>query len=138
MNRLKTIEMKKHRGFRIAVMVCLGLGIAALLALAVMLLWNWLIPAIFAGGPEITYWQALGLMVLAKILFGGFKPHPPPVCGTSNRDFWKEKMRKKWENMDPAKRERIRNNMFSRFHGFPQEDEATSTEVDKPEEEKEG
>lgn len=40
----------------------------------VMLLWNALIPELFHG-PEVTYLQALGLMVLAKLLVGfhGFK-----------------------------------------------------------------
>jgi len=38
---------------------------------AVMLLWNSLFPAIF-GVTTITFWQAIGLFVLSKILFGGF------------------------------------------------------------------
>ena len=37
----------------------------------VMLLWNWLIPGLF-GLREITYWQAFGIVILAKLLFGGF------------------------------------------------------------------
>lgn len=36
-----------------------------------MLLWNWLVPEIF-NGPVITFWQALGLLLLSKLLFGGF------------------------------------------------------------------
>ncbi|MDT7832900.1 hypothetical protein RQM59_10950 [Flavobacteriaceae bacterium S356] len=36
-----------------------------------MYLWNWLMPLIF-GLPIITFWQALGLCLLSKILFGGF------------------------------------------------------------------
>lgn len=36
-----------------------------------MYLWNWLMPLIF-GLPVITFWQALGLCLLSKILFGGF------------------------------------------------------------------
>lgn len=38
---------------------------------ALMYLWNWLMPLIF-GLPIITFWQALGLCLLSKILFGGF------------------------------------------------------------------
>lgn len=38
---------------------------------ALMYLWNWLMPLIF-GLPVITFWQALGLCLLSKILFGGF------------------------------------------------------------------
>lgn len=62
------------RGLRIAGLVVLGVIGAALFALVfgwlVMLLWNWLMPAIFHLGV-ITYWQAFGIVVLGKLLFGG-------------------------------------------------------------------
>jgi len=48
-----------------------AVGFAFLLGYAIMLLWNWLMPEIF-GLIEITYWQAVGIIILAKILFGGF------------------------------------------------------------------
>jgi hypothetical protein len=50
------------------------LGIAAL-GWVVMALWNWLVPALFPGGKDISYLQAMGLLVLSKILFGGFRCH---------------------------------------------------------------
>lgn len=37
----------------------------------VLHLWNWLLPPLF-GFPQVTFWQALGLLVLCRILFGGF------------------------------------------------------------------
>ena len=37
----------------------------------VRLLWNWLLPSLF-GWPSVTFWQALGLLALCRILFGGF------------------------------------------------------------------
>jgi hypothetical protein len=40
----------------------------------VMLLWNWLAPQLF-GWREITFWQALGLLALCRLLFGGFGRH---------------------------------------------------------------
>jgi hypothetical protein len=44
----------------------------------VMLLWNWLMPSLF-GLSAISYWQAFGIVVLAKILFGGIgHPHKKP------------------------------------------------------------
>ncbi len=55
-------------------LLLLGLG-----SLIFMLLWNALIPGIF-GLKLIGYWQALGLLVLARILFGGFK-RPRPFYG---------------------------------------------------------
>ena len=55
-------------------MVVLGVIGAALFALAfgwlVMILWNWLMPAIFHLGA-IAYWQAFGIVILAKLIFGG-------------------------------------------------------------------
>lgn len=46
----------------------------AVLASVVMGLWNWLMPALFGGAvATIGYLQALGLLVLSKILFGGFR-----------------------------------------------------------------
>jgi hypothetical protein len=48
-----------------------GLGLMALLGLAVMLLWNWLMPDLF-GLKQVNYWQAWGLLILSWILFKGF------------------------------------------------------------------
>jgi hypothetical protein len=48
-------------------------GIAIVSAIGgglVMLLWNWLMPPLF-GRPEVTFWQAFGLLALCRILFGG-------------------------------------------------------------------
>lgn len=42
---------------------------------AVQLLWNWLMPAMF-GWREVTFWQALGLLALCRILFGGLGRGP--------------------------------------------------------------
>ncbi len=62
------------RGLRIAGLVLLGVIAAAAFALAfgyfVELLWNWLMPPIF-GLKTIGYWQAFGIVVLAKLIFGG-------------------------------------------------------------------
>jgi hypothetical protein len=44
--------------------------VVTLFSVIVMLLWNWLMPAIFRLGT-INFWQALGLLALARILFGG-------------------------------------------------------------------
>lgn len=52
-------------------MVILGIGIAILMGFVIMWLWNGLMPDIFKLG-EITYWQAVGLFILAKLFFGGF------------------------------------------------------------------
>ena len=40
----------------------------------VLLLWNWLLPELF-GWRQITFWQAIGLLALCRILFGGLGLH---------------------------------------------------------------
>lgn len=66
------------RIFRIIGFVILGLFFAVFLGLAfgyfVKLLWNWLMPSLFAL-RAITYWEAFGIIILARILLGGFGPH---------------------------------------------------------------
>jgi hypothetical protein len=53
----------------------MALAFIAVITLILMLLWNALLPAIF-GLTSITYWQALGLFILSKILFSGFGRGP--------------------------------------------------------------
>lgn len=66
------------KALRIAGIALVGVIFAALFALVfgfvVKLLWNWLMPAIFGLGM-ITYWQAFGIVILAKLLFGSFGHH---------------------------------------------------------------
>ena len=66
-----------HPGFAVARIVAMTIAgiigaviIAFLFGYFVMLLWNWLMPPLFHAGT-INYWQAFGLVILAKILFGG-------------------------------------------------------------------
>ena len=80
--------------------ILIVLGVAALSGL-VMALWNWLMPALFFGAREIGYLQAVGILVLSKILFGGFRGH-----GGHGR--WH---RERWEQMTPEERERFRTGM---------------------------
>ena len=49
-----------------------------------MYLWNWLMPDIF-GLTTVNYWQAVGILVMAKILFGGFGEHKSEKKGKKNR-----------------------------------------------------
>jgi len=87
---------------RVLRFVVIGLLIAAALSFIVMQLWNHLLPEI-AGVHTITFWQALGLLVLSKILFGGFhRRGGPPAWG------WKRRMAERWEKMTPEEREKFR------------------------------
>jgi len=71
-------------------------------------LWNWLIPAIFPV-HTITFWQAVGLLVLSKILFGGFRGGP------GRGMHWRGRMREKWAQMSPEEREKFSSGMRGRF-----------------------
>jgi hypothetical protein len=83
-------------------------GFSALFALVVRWLWNWLVPPIF-GWHTITFWQALGLFLLSKILFGGIR-------GGGHRGHWHRGMKERWEQMTPEQREKFRKGcMFSRL-----------------------
>jgi hypothetical protein len=75
---------------------------------SVMLLWNWLAPALF-GFPTITFWQALGLLALCRILFGGFG-----LGGGSPRSSSRRRMRERWEQMTDEERERFRQGLHDR------------------------
>ena len=61
--------MTRHRMLRALKFFVFAVLAVVVLSIVVMSLWNWLMPAIF-GSRLITFWQALGLLVLARILFG--------------------------------------------------------------------
>ena len=64
----------------------------------VMSLWNWLVPALF-GGPVITMIQAIGLLILSKILFGSFNHgHNKKNDCSHNHPEWKEKFHEKFKD----------------------------------------
>ena len=62
----------RRNWIRRAVKIALiGVLAVTLFTFVVMNLWNWLVPAIF-GWQSVNFWQALGLLLLSRILFGGF------------------------------------------------------------------
>ena len=94
-NRETQDEMKdRRRGWKILRLIGLGIGgvclaglLALVLSIVVQWLWNWLMPDIF-GLKQITYWQALGLIILGRLLFGGLRHHhPPPHSDRFRRSF---------------------------------------------------
>ena len=79
-------------------------ALLALLGLIVMLLWNALIPQLFHG-PVLQYWQAIGLLVLCRLLFGGLRGH---------RHRWHGR----WQQLTPEERARLRERFAGRCgHG---------------------
>ena len=91
------------RGLKVGLIAAVG---AAVLGFMVMSLWNWLGPAVF-GLRMITFWQALGILILSKILFGGFRGRP----GYGGQ--WRSRMRERCQQMTPEEREQFRQGMFS-------------------------
>jgi hypothetical protein len=89
----------ENRGLRIAAMGAMGLVALTIFGFFVMNLWNWLAPAVF-GARTVTFWQAMGLLVLTRILFGGW--HGQPGYRMRGR------MLEKWAQMTPEERERFR------------------------------
>ena len=79
----------------------------------VKLLWNWLAPELF-GLRQVTFWQALGLLALCRILFGGFGLGGGHRSGSRRRMEGRirervgERMNERWEQMTPEERERLR------------------------------
>ena len=91
------------------------LGFVAVFSLAVYGLWNGVLTDVL-GVKAITYWQALGILVLAKILFGGFPgrrggPFGPPWRGRM--------MMERWQSLTPEQREQMREEMRRRFGDWP-------------------
>ena len=92
------------RGLKFAV---IGAVAVTVFGFIVMSLWNWLAPAVF-GLRTITLWQALGILILSKILFGGFRGRP------GRGGPWRRRMSERWQQMTPEEREKFRQGMFSR------------------------
>ena len=99
-------------GKRIVKIVILSIVGVLLFGILIMALWNWLVPDLFRG-PEITFWQALGLFLLAKVLFGGWGAggrwrHSYPAQ-------WKNKYYEKLSTMTPEERERFKQRMTEKW-----------------------
>jgi hypothetical protein len=103
--------MRGHRFAHAARFILFAIVAALALGFIIMHLWNWLMPPVF-GLRLIGYWQALGLLVLSKILFGGFRG------GHWAGMRWRRRMMERWAQMTPEEREKFRAAMQSRCDSF--------------------
>lgn len=103
--------MRRFWFFKFALM---GIGFVFLMGLAVQALWNWLIPTIFTGLGAITLLQALGLLVLSRILFGGWGKGCHGHYRHHKRGHWKKRFQEKWEKMTPEQREKFKDKFGGR------------------------
>ena len=99
----------------------------------VLHLWNWLLPPLF-GWRELTFWQALGMLVLCRILFGGFgmsgsgrsnsrRPVSERISGRVSERV-AERLAERMEHMTPEERERFQQGFGGRC-GFGPSTEGT-------------
>lgn len=91
----------------------------------VMGLWNAILPLVL-GVKTISFWQALGILILSKILFGGFGGR-----GWRGSPEWKQKMKQRFENMSAEEREQFKaewkNRCGGRWGRFEKTDAASNT-----------
>ena len=96
--------MRRHWMLRVLKFAVIAVVAVTVFSFVVMNLWNWLVPPVF-GWHAITFWQALALLVLSKILFGGFRGRP------GRHMYWRRRMLERWEQMTPEEREKFREGM---------------------------
>jgi hypothetical protein len=96
-------------------MVLLFIVVGSLMTYLVMSLWNWLMPSLFQLGM-ISFWQALGILLLTKLLFGfgrgGWHGHRSNQW--QGTPMWKQKMGERLKHMTPEEREKFREEWKSR------------------------
>ena len=94
---------RRSRKWWFLIPICVIAGIFGF-GLIVMLLWNALMPHLFSLG-QITYCQALGILILSKILFGGFKGRGcGGRCGRGGRFGRGREWKEKWMSMSEEER----------------------------------
>lgn len=94
----KKFWLSKIIGFIICVF-----AVATLLGYVVMSLWNNILTEVLHV-QVISFWQAFGILVLCKILFGGIKGF-----GWRGGHYgWKKEMQEKWQHMSPEEREKLK------------------------------
>jgi hypothetical protein len=96
----------RHLGKLLLVVIAL-----AALGGTVMLLWNAVMPSVFIGAQAINYLQALGLLALSRILFGGFRGG-----GWHRRWHGHAGWSERWRSMTDEEREQFRRGMADRCH----------------------
>jgi Ca2+/H+ antiporter, TMEM165/GDT1 family len=119
-NNMKQLWIKK------GLMILLFGTIAIIVfGFVVMGLWNNILVAV-TGVKAITFLQALGILLLSKILFGGFGGGGK---GWRGSPAWKEKMKQRWDKMTPEERDKFKaewkNRCGGRWGSFNKKDEDT-------------
>lgn len=122
---MKTWWMLK--GLKILVIMVVA---ATVFGLVVMLLWNALVPSVFAG-PEITFLQAVGLLILAKILFGGFGNKARKM----KHGYWRHRFKERLSDMSPEERENFMERCGKYYYGHHKSEDSDTDQGSKSEDE---
>jgi hypothetical protein len=102
--------MNSRRMSRILKVAAIAIVALGVFGLVVKSLWNWLMPELF-GIRAITYWQALGVWILSRILLGGFH-------GRRGDRHWRARLIDRWEQMSPEERARFREGLRRRWGSY--------------------
>lgn len=102
-----------NKGVKFLMCVVFGVLFIILFTYITQQLWNWLVPQLFSG-PLISFWQAMGLLVLSKIIFSGFGGGKCNQC-QNHRNPWKEKMREKFSHMTTEERVAFKEKMREKW-----------------------
>jgi hypothetical protein len=107
--------MKRRFWFGKAVMILVFCtAFVMLFSFIVMSLWNGILSDVL-GVKQITFWQALGILVLSKILFSGFGGFHHKKEQFRNR--FRQRMLDKWEKMTPEEKQRFKDEWKTRCKG---------------------
>ena len=110
--------MKRWWLLKIVKGVVIGILAITLFGFIVMSLWNALVPDIF-NGPELSFWQAVGLLVLSHLLLRGWSPWRHSGSWRSGR--WKRRFEEKLAAMTPEEREKFKEEWKRRCGHYPGE-----------------
>ena len=102
--------MKGYRFVRGLRFLLFALVAVTVFSAVVMGLWNWLMPTLF-GLRAITFWQALGILLFSRLLFGRFG-------GPGRQMHWRHRMMERWSQMPPEEREKFMAGMKGRCGRF--------------------
>lgn len=103
----------RRRGLRVLkVLILVPLAIAVVGG-SVMLLWNWLLPPL-TGWHTLDFPRALGLLVLCRLLFGGWRG-----------GGWRHRLRERYAPLSPEERERVRAGLHRHCQSWHERPERT-------------
>ena len=94
---------------KVGMFILFGVAALTVFSLIIMTLWNAILPAVIHVSA-INFWQALGILILSKILFSGFRGRG----WHHRRRQWRENMDEKWQQMTPEQREKFQKEWRSR------------------------